>query len=366
MNQHLERPARPAEPTVVAEAAAGAPTPRPVLRRRAAAGAALALAGGALFAYVLARTGFEAIARGATRVGWAFVLVLALSGLRYLIRALAWIRCAGRPRLPLATAFQAMLVGDALGNLTPLGLLASEPAKVALARTAVPWPQALSALAVETFFYTLSVIAIIVAGLLLLPLAMRTSLAWGLTAGAGVLLLGAGALAGDFLLGGRFARLSRAIGWLDAHRLLPPAVGRHRAALERFEARLFDLYAASRANVLPLLLLETSFHLAALAETYLVLALVTGGRPTLVTALLFESANRFITAVFKFVPLRLGVEEAGTALFAGALHLEPAVGVALALVRKGRVVCWTMVGLALLARRGALTARAPASTQART
>ncbi len=354
MDQQLGRPAPLA-------ASATDDFARPALpaatRRRRAAGAATALGGLVLLVYVVARTGIEQIAQAALGVGWAFILVLALSGFRYLARALAWMRCAGEPRLPLASAFQAILVGDALGNLTPLGLLVSEPAKAAFVRAVVPWPHALSALAVETFLYTLSAAAIVVVGLLLFPFAVRAGEVWWLTSAVAILLLAAAAGAGHLLLSGRIGRTGRLLGGLERAGLLPRALGRHRAALERFEVRLFDLYAASRANLVSLALLETLFHLAAVAETYLTLALVTGVRPTLVQAVLFESANRFLTAAFKFVPLRLGVDEAGTAIFAGALECRPATGVALALVRKVRVVCWTAVGLLLLARRGALSAR---------
>jgi len=62
--------------------------------------------------------------------------------------------------------------------------------------------------------------------------------------------------------------------------------------------------------------------------------------------------NRVITVVFKFVPLRVGVDEAGTAVFTNVLGLGATVGVTLALVRKARVIAWVVVGLVLLVRRG--------------
>jgi len=52
------------------------------------------------------------------------------------------------------------------------------------------------------------------------------------------------------------------------------------------------------------------------------------------------------------VPLRLGVDEAGTALVTRALGLGTATGVTLALVRKARVLVWVVCGLLLLVRRG--------------
>jgi hypothetical protein len=68
----------------------------------------------------------------------------------------------------------------------------------------------------------------------------------------------------------------------------------------------------------------------------------------LVTAFVLEFVNRTITIAFQFVPMWLGVDEAGTGLIATALHLGAAVGVGLALIRKARVMLWTALGLGLV------------------
>ena len=60
--------------------------------------------------------------------------------------------------------------------------------------------------------------------------------------------------------------------------------------------------------------------------------------------------------IFKFVPMRLGVDEAGTAMLTTVLGYTSAVGVTLAIVRKVRVLFWTRIGVLLLARRGLGTA----------
>jgi hypothetical protein len=65
-----------------------------------------------------------------------------------------------------------------------------------------------------------------------------------------------------------------------------------------------------------------------------------------------ESVNRVINVVFKFVPMRVGVDEAGTSIFTKVLRFGDTAGVTLAIVRKARVIVWTGVGVALLVRRG--------------
>jgi hypothetical protein len=96
---------------------------------------------------------------------------------------------------------------------------------------------------------------------------------------------------------------------------------------------------------------QALFHVGAVAEVFLILRLLPATRQaTLVDAFVLETAGRLVTVVFKFVPYRLGVDEAGAAIVARALALDPASGIALALVRKLRIVVWNAVGLAVLAR----------------
>lgn len=62
--------------------------------------------------------------------------------------------------------------------------------------------------------------------------------------------------------------------------------------------------------------------------------------------------NRTITVVFKFVPLRLGVDEVGTELLTRTLGLPAGIGVTMALVRKARILSWTAIGVSMLVARG--------------
>ena len=62
--------------------------------------------------------------------------------------------------------------------------------------------------------------------------------------------------------------------------------------------------------------------------------------------------NRIIKVTFQFVPLRKGVDEAGTGMLSKVLGLTTAIGVTLAIVRKGRDLVWASVGIILILKRG--------------
>ena len=107
------------------------------------------------------------------------------------------------------------------------------------------------------------------------------------------------------------------------------------------------------ARSLPILLLEACFHLAGICEIYVTLSFISPDQPpTLLTAFILEAVNRVITLAFKFIPLRLGVDEAGTGKVSKASLFTEATGVTLAIVRKARDVFWAGVGMAFLVQRG--------------
>ena len=74
--------------------------------------------------------------------------------------------------------------------------------------------------------------------------------------------------------------------------------------------------------------------------------------PTLLTAFILETVNRVINIAFKFVPLRTGVDEAGTGMLSKVLGFTTAIGVTLAIVRKARDIFWATIGVVLMVRSG--------------
>lgn len=324
-----------------------------------------AAAGVGLFAYAISRVGAGAVWRDTTRLGWGFFIVLALSGVRLYVRAATWTRCLEGPdRLSAIPALRAFLMGEALGNLTPLGLVVSEPAKAAFVRARVPVADGLAALAVENVFYSLSVATVI--GLGMLVLIGRFPIPDGLRAGA-VLTLGAAALvlsgAGVVLLGrmrpaDALARLAtgepspsnREPGTANHQ---PPTASRVQRWVLRVVAAEERVLGFSRRHPgrLPAIFgLTTLFHVAGWAEAYVVLWWL-GVPVTPAGAFVFEAVNRVINVLFRFVPLRLGVDEAGTGGLAHLLGYGPAAGVTLAVIRKARVLAWSAAGVALMIER---------------
>src|SRR4051812_13414252 len=79
-------------------------------------------------------------------------------------RTRAWLVCANHPQLRFKHAFGAWLASDAIGNLTPLGLLASEPTKILMVRTRISMITSIASVTIENAFYTASVLVVLLTG----------------------------------------------------------------------------------------------------------------------------------------------------------------------------------------------------------
>lgn len=323
-------------------------------RRFRLTGPLAALGGIALLVWSVRQGGATAVIDGVQRVGaTGITIVCLLGGLRGLIRAAAWRLCLDREhRATLGSVFTAYLSGDAIGNVTPFGLFISEPSKIALLRPRIDVEASIAALAVENLFYSATVVLVLIAGTAALLMSFEVSqpvkVASLGTAALGVAL----AFVAAWIVSTRRRVVSGAVEWMIRRGIGTPYWSKHLPSIRRTGDLIFGFVSRRRRAVLPLLALEFCYHSAAVLETWYAIDLITGARPGLLTAFVLEYVNRSVTVAFQFVPMWLGVDEAGTSLATSALGLGSAAGVSLALVRKARIVIWTAIGLGLLVKSG--------------
>jgi hypothetical protein len=355
----LEKP-RPTSATT-AQTTNGPATAGPVNTNRARNkklarfGVLFAFLGLLLFAYFVRKAGIAQIIVGIRRLGLGFLLILGISGIRQVVRSLAWMRCFESPySLRFREAFAARIMGDALGNIVPLASMAvSEPSKAAFVTNRVPLLASLSALALENIFYSLSVAIFIFSGTLALLLAfpLKPALRYASFATLAVTILIVPL--GYLIIRRQWKFLSGPMSLLHGRGFGRTWMGKTIPRARTLEDRIYGFYERNSNRLLTILALEMCFHFAGVLEIYTTLWFISDiVAPTLLTAFILESVNRVINIVFKFIPFRLGVDEAGTGMLAKALGFTQAIGAALAIVRKARDMFWTAIGVALMVRRG--------------
>ncbi|HTG87723.1 MAG TPA: lysylphosphatidylglycerol synthase domain-containing protein [Pyrinomonadaceae bacterium] len=328
--------------------------PRTRSRRFAPLGIIFGLLGLLLFIYFVRSAGVGEILNGIQRLGVGFLLILAISSLRYIARAWAWTRCVEAPyRLPFRNAFAARIMGDALGNIIPfLSVAVSEPSKGVFVKDKVPLMVGLPALAIENIFYALSVALFIFFGTttLLLSFTLPKALRY---ASIGTVCVTLVIVPLIYLLIRKQAQfISGTLGFLARRSVAPKFMTRIKPRAQTLEERVYGFYERNQRRFLSIFALDLCFHLAGVLEIYTTLSFISPVAPTLTQAFILESVNRIINVAFKFVPLRAGVDEGGTGQVSKVLGIGRDIGVTLAIVRKGRDIFWSAIGVALIWRRG--------------
>lgn len=314
----------------------------------------MTLGGIALFGYFIYAVGFREIWNGIVRFGFAgFGVILTLYFGRVCVRACAWKLSVHEPySLRLRDTVPAVVIGEAMSSTIPLGILISGTSKAVAVRRRIPLIAGLSSVATENLFYSLitGLFLISGAGLLLGVYALDQGLVWLLgllmTTLFGLICLGAVMVVRQW----HFA--SWVTEWLYRKGVLRRWLDGGRAAVRQFEDLIYGFFRRHPRRFLSICISEVLYHAFGIAEVWFILSRISQTLPAISTAYLLESVSRLVTIMFKLIPFVIGVDEAGAEFIAETVSLGAGVGVTLAIIRKGRILFWTLAGVALIIKRG--------------
>ena len=306
-----------------------------------------------LFSFLVYSVGPEEIAANIVDFGVVgFTVILALYGLRLLCRATAWHLSVSDPDyLPLRNTFPAVVLGEAVSSMVPLGILISGTTKAVAVRKRVSLVVGFSSVATENIFYSVVTSVFLIAGAITFAAAFPLDEAWSWTLRVLVAITSGVLLFLIVMVVRQWHFASATVGWLHAHGVGRRVLDGGREKVRLFEDLVYGFYRQHRNRFLPILLFECAFHLLGVAEVWFILSRIHGSA-SLFNGFVLESVSRTVSIVFKFVPFMVGVDEAGSHFVAEVLGIGAAIGVTLAIIRKGRILFWALVGLVIMARRG--------------
>jgi Lysylphosphatidylglycerol synthase TM region len=299
----------------------------------------LALIGAALFTWVVARVGLPAILQQLKAMRLALPILLTLSVCRLLLQTTVW--SAALKGEGISVAYERLigirLASQAMGYLTFLGAVLSEPLKIKLLGT--PTESTIKATFLDSgvYWFTSVLVAIIgcpCAASLVAHDAHYAGTALAITLLSFVL----------FLIARRepiLSSLVRVLGrrcpsWLAHGEALERSIRNYRRQQPALVGRMFwidvvcQLLTVSEVAVV-LWSLRVPIHLA--------------------TVLAIEGITRALKMVSGWIPARLGADEGGAMSAFLAAGLSPVLGLALALTRRLRDLLWALIGLAWLVWR---------------
>lgn len=307
------------------------------------------LAGLGLLFYVLYNAGFKSLGETLSRVGWGFLIIIALNGTRHILRTVCmYLVVPPKHRLfKFRQVVAARLGGEAVSFVTFTGPFLGEATKAALLKGDMPLTQSSAAIIVDNILYYISVILIVLGGVGVMFLAFSNdaSMSKALLA---VTILSVVAFAGLFLmLWFRIKPVGFVIRRLMRRNILPNFLDKKKEVIFELEHNIYEFYLHHRATFFVVFGINMLAHAMSIAEVYSVLKLL-GFTSTVTIAFIIESLTKVINLSFSFIPGAVGVYEGGNGVILHTLGYATATGVALALVRRGAILFWTFIGLIIL------------------
>ena len=303
---------------------------------------------GLLF-YLIYSIGFFTIYKTIAAVGQGFFLIILLNGARHFLRAFC-IYLAVPPehrKFKFRVALSARLAGEAVSVVTFTGPFLGDATKAALLKKSIPLSQSGAAVIVDNILYYASVISIILGGIAV----MTYSYSYGDAEKYVLLGIGAASIAGifglSFLVWFRLKPTTWLIKKFSGKNLVPGFILKKREWIQELEENVYQMYIYRRPTFLSVLGINFAAHFLSVVEVYTALSLL-GFTSSLSVAFIIEALTKVINFAFSFIPGMVGVYEGGNGIILKALGYTTAIGVALALVRRGSILFWAFIGLLIL------------------
>lgn len=317
-------------------------------------GVLLTLLGVGLFSYFVYSVGLNEILEGISRIGFdGFAIVLFLYFTRIVVRAMAWNLSVYEPyKLTLRDTIPAVIMGEAMSSMIPLGILISGTSKAVAVRKKVPLVVGFASIATENLFYSLVTGIFIALGAFTFLRSFEFDEGWRITIDLLIALIILFIFLGTLMVIRQWHFASSICDSLYKRGIGASFLKEGRMQVRMFENFIYGFYRKYPKRFLPIILFQSLFHIIGIAEVWFILGRIGDAVPSFFTAVLLESVSRLITIVFKLVPFVIGVDEAGSQFVTETLAIGATIGLTLAIIRKGRILFWTAVGLLFVIKRG--------------
>jgi len=304
----------------------------------------LVAAGLASVACLVAMTGIDMLLASVRTLSWRLAVFIVLPyAVVALLHTIAWRLVFVRAPLSLPRLFSIRLAGEALNLGT--ASVGGEPVKVYLLRPWVPLSEASAAQVVDKTAITVGQVLFFAVGLSIVAI-LRFDLApnflWAMVVLLGVQIIAVAAfvLVQCVGLGDRTLRVLGRLG---------VATGDGRASgLARFDRMLAASYRERWGAVLACILVHLLGWLVGSLEVYLVVGWLDVGA-SLAAALAIDALGAGIKFMAFAIPGALGVLEGGYMVVFSAFGFDGGLGLSFTLIRRLRMVAWSVAGLVALA-----------------
>ena len=269
-----------------------------------------------VFAYFVYSVGVNEILSGIYRIGFGgFAVILLIHFARLSVRAKAWQLSVYQPyNLDFKDTLPAVILGEALSSMMPLGILMSGTAKAVAVRKKIPLVAGFSSVATENLFYSLVTGVFVCFGALAFLRSFELPATWVYLLNFIIVFTILIIIFGTVMVVRQWNWASRICDWLYGKGILRGILDSGRLQVRLFENLIYGFYRKNPGRILPISLMEGVFHVLGVLEVWFILSRISEILPQVSTAVFLESINRLVIIVFKLVPFVIGVDEAGAEL----------------------------------------------------
>ncbi|MEO7540306.1 MAG: lysylphosphatidylglycerol synthase domain-containing protein [Pyrinomonadaceae bacterium] len=308
------------------------------------------ISGLALLFFLIYKTGHDDILGSIARVGWGFLAVVGLNLSRHLLRALSLYIAVGPEHRTFhySNVVAARFGGEAINFFSFTGPFLGDAAKAVMLRSKLPMTHGASAIIIDNILYYLTVIIMVLVGVATLVIGYGSHSQVMSNVLIAIVAVGAILFLGPLIaIQRRIKPMSFVIRTLARRSLVPRFLLKRLHNIHEVETNVFEFYHHRPADFFIVFGISVFVHVVSVTEVYLVMNLLEYDA-RVSTAFVIESLTKVINAVFGFIPGTIGVYEGGNGLILKALGYTAAMGITLAIVRRGAILITTFIGLLVL------------------
>ena len=276
-------------------------------------------------------------------------IILSVYALAFLCDTVSWqltFRSLSARPFWLYRLFLVRLIGEAFNNILPSASVGGEPVKAVILKSSyqVSYRESGASLLIARTVNMLSLVLFLGIGFLLLIPSPLISHGYRLTAGSGLALITFGTLL--FFLVQRYQVTSMAGTWLSRTRMGDRAE-KVLHVIREIDGHLLEFYSRNHGRFGVALGLALSNWLLGVVEIYVVMRLI--GYPLEFSdCWVIEAMAQLVRAGTFFIPGSIGAQEGIFMLMGNMIAGNPALGVAISVVRRIREIIWIVMGLIIL------------------
>lgn len=300
--------------------------------------------GAAVFAVIVLKTDFTRAWDLALEIGWGFWVVLALFMVEFIAMNQIWhltFKSIPLNRQWAYRLWKVRMVGEAFNVATPFAMMGGEAVKAVILkkRHGIGYVEGAASLVLARTTIVIALVIFLAVGFALMLGSPVVSHAYRVSSGTGLGIFSLAILL--FFLVQRFKFLSRSGQFLRRGR-----IGRFAATIHATEDRLIEFYSRQRGRFALAVLLALAHWIIGVAALYYTF-LFLGHPVSLAEAWMMEAFAQMVRAATFFIPANIGTQDGAFVVIVAAVTGDPTLGLAVALVRRGREIVWVVWGLAL-------------------